>query len=53
MVRVRTECRHGFTALTVVLVTDARGLASGALALRNVINQMGLRLFASNLKPCS
>jgi hypothetical protein len=29
MVRVRTECCHGFTALTVVLVTDSRGFAWG------------------------
>jgi hypothetical protein len=29
MVRVRTECCHGFIALTVVLVTDSRGFAGG------------------------
>jgi hypothetical protein len=39
MVRVRTECRHGFTALTVVLVTDARGLASGARSAAPIVTR--------------
>ena len=57
MVRVRTECCHGFTALTLVLVIDSRRVATGRLhgatfeRRTHSVNSLGTREILRSLQP--